>query len=403
MPQHDPYLAASQRLQSWLLVAYAALVLGASLYPFAFEFARLAEAAAAGFIDLRDWRVPTRRDLVVNLVAYLPLGLLAALALRARFPGAATRWLAATALGAALSLLVELLQHAIPVRVPSLADWVLNAASSAAGAALALMLGMVPSRPLAMRLRRLQLNPALALLVLLWLAAHTTPFLPRLRPGRIDSAIEASLALQPAIGAVAGYFAAWLILSAALRTLVRRDSFWSLFALVAVASLAARLLFVGQHLTPDECLGLLLALPVILRLRRRTHAASQTPLFGFVCVALLVLGLAPFSFQGVAGEFALQLVPSAGGGVADPYDFALLERLFLAIGAVWVAAGSAMGLGAGTLLLLLLTLATEAAQMWMPARTADASGVVLLLGGAVLVAVLRGLERQRTVMIPGRY
>jgi VanZ family protein len=402
MPQHDPYLAASLRLQSWLLVAYAALVLGASLYPFAFDFTRLAAAATTGFADLRDWRVPTRRDLVVNLVAYVPLGLLAAFALRARFSAAAARWLASIALGAALSLLVELLQHAIAVRVPSFADWVLNTASSAAGATLALMLGMVPSRPLAMRLRRLQLNPALALLVLLWLAAHATPFLPRLRPGRIDRAIEASLALQPAIGAVAGYLAAWLILSAALRTLVRRESFWSLFALVAVASLAARLLFVGQHLSPDECLGLLLALPVILRLRRRTHAASQTPLFGFVCIALLVLGLAPFSFSGVAGDFALQLAPPPGGG-ADPYDFALLERLFLAIGAVWVAAGSAMGLGAGTLLLLMLTLATEAAQMWMPARTADASGVVLLLGGAALVALLRGLERQRTVMIPGRY
>jgi VanZ family protein len=402
MPQHDPYLAASQRLQSWLLVAYAALVLGASLYPFAFDFTRLAEAAAAGFADLRAWRVPTRRDLIVNLVAYLPLGLLAALAMRARY-SAAVRWLVATAIGAALSLLVELLQHAIPVRVPSLADWVLNVASSAAGATLALALGVIPQRPLAMRLRRLQLNPALALLVLLWLAAHTTPFLPRLRPGRIGSAIDASLALQPTVGAVAGYFAAWLILSAALRTLVRRESFWSLFALVAATSLAARLLFVGQRLSPDECLGLLLALPVILRLRRRTHAASQTPLFGFVCVALLVLGLAPFAFAGVAGGFTLQPFASSGSAMLDPYDFALLERLFLAIGAAWVAAGSAMGLGAGTLLLLLLTLASEAAQMWMPARTADTTGVVLVLGGAALVAVLRGLERRRTAMIPGRY
>jgi VanZ family protein len=403
MPQLDPYLVASQRLQSWLLLAWAALVLGASLYPFDFDFARFSGAAAAGFAALRHWHAPTRRDLIVNLLAYVPLGLLAALALRARVTGAAQRWLVATAAGALLSLCIELLQHAIAVRVPSFADWVLNIASTAAGATLAFAFAAIPTRPLAMRLRRLQLNPALALLVVLWLAAHCVPFLPRLRPGRIDSAIDASLALQPAAGAVAGYFAAWLILSAALRTLVRRESFWSLFALVTGISLAARLLFVGQRLTPDECLGLLLALPVILRLRRRTHATSQAPLFGFICIALLVLGLAPFTFAGAWGGFSPWPFPTLAGAAGDPFDLALLERLFLAFGAVWVAAGSAMGLGAGALLLLLIALAGEAAQVWMPGRSADTTEIVMLLAGALLVAALRALERRRPVLILERY
>ena len=89
---------------------------------------------------------------------------------------------------------------------------------------------MLPTRPLATRLRRLNVNPALALLLALWVAAHAAPFLPRLRPGRIRAAIDASLSLTPSIGGVASYLAAWLILSAVMRTLFRRETFWPLFA-----------------------------------------------------------------------------------------------------------------------------------------------------------------------------
>ena len=44
--------------------------------------------------------------------------------------------------------------------------------------------------------------------------------------------------------------------------------------------IGSRLLFVGHTLSPDELIAILLALPVIARLRRRSHSSSRTPLLG---------------------------------------------------------------------------------------------------------------------------
>ena len=380
------YAAASRRIQAWMLGGWVLLVLSASLYPFDFDPARLAAGAAAGFPGLREWLSPSRRDLVVNLLVYVPVGLLLTLVLGPR-RSAAQRWLLAVAGGALLSLGVEVLQHAIRARVPSLADWVLNVASTAAGATLALAAALLPMRPLATRLRRLNVSPALGLLLALWVAAHAAPFLPRLRPGRLRGAIEASLSLSPTVGGVAAWFAAYLVLSAVMRTLFRRETFWPLFLAMVLASLGSRLLFVGQTLSPDELIAVALALPVIGRLRVHTHAVSRTPLLGLICVALLVAGLAPFEFATRAQPVAWMPFADLADGRLDDRYLGTLDRLFVAIGAVWIAAGSALGLGFGTLALLGVTLVTEFAQRWLPARVPDTTDLVVIVLTAILVRV----------------
>ena len=69
--------------------------------------------------------------------------------------------------------------------------------------------------------------------------------------------------------------------------------------------------------------------------------------------------------------------------------------LFLGIGAVWVAAGSAVGLLPGLVLLLALAGACEFAQSWIPARRPEASDLLALLVGAILVQLAWWLERPR--------
>jgi len=391
MGDSHSYAAASRRIQAWMLGAWVVLVLSASLYPFDFDPARFLAAAADGFQGLRTWRPTSQRDSIVNLVVYVPIGLLIPLVLGPR-RRAATRWLVALSCGALLSLLVEVLQHAIRARVPSLADWVLNVTSTAIGATLALVFAVLPTRPLATRLRRLNVNPALALLLALWMAAHAAPFLPRLRPGRIGAAIEASLSLAPSIGGVASYLAAWLILSAVMRTLFRRDTFWPLFAGLVAVSLGSRLLFVGQVLSPDELIAVAIALPVIGRLRSRTHSTSRTPLLGIIALALLVAGLAPFAFSDSPQPIAWMPFAELADGRVDDLYLGSLERLFVGIGAVWVAAGSALGLGLGTLALLVITAACEFAQRWIPARVPDTTDLVVMVLAAILVRVAQESE-----------
>jgi len=125
-------------LASLLVLAYGLLAIYASLYP----FSGWRWPPGAGLLEVL--RLPWPRywpvfDVASNLLAYLPLGgLLFAALVRSGFGLrlALTVGLLAPSL---LSFLIEILQHFLPSRVPSLADWVLNTAGAALGALLGLL------------------------------------------------------------------------------------------------------------------------------------------------------------------------------------------------------------------------------------------------------------------------
>ena len=129
-----------------LTVAYAALVVYASLYPFSGWYHPLGvlSPAALNLPWVRGWGA---FDVLSNLLGYLPLGFLTfAAVLRS---GYRTRYAAAAAvlLPSLLSLLLELLQNYLPERVPSLLDWALNSCGATLGAVLAALahgLGATP-------------------------------------------------------------------------------------------------------------------------------------------------------------------------------------------------------------------------------------------------------------------
>ncbi|MFG6448040.1 VanZ family protein [Roseateles sp. BYS180W] len=117
---------------TWLAAAYAALVVYASLYPFV-PWNWPPGLGWPNLIYLPWPRYWGRFDVWANAVGYFPLGLLLAVAL-AR--SAVRHWAAyvLAALGLCLlSLSMEVLQHALPRRVPSSADWVLNCTGAALG------------------------------------------------------------------------------------------------------------------------------------------------------------------------------------------------------------------------------------------------------------------------------
>ena len=172
--QSAPY-ARSSKLVRYVTVAYLLLVVYASLYPFS------------------DWRIPNDDvraflaapwppflswpDVALNVLGYLPLGFLLALTLLSSMRrGAAAA--AASALGAALSLLFELIQVYLPARISSNVDLLCNAAGATAGAAFAAWGGprWILSGDLhRLRLRWFERDPAVDLcflLLLAWLATQ---------------------------------------------------------------------------------------------------------------------------------------------------------------------------------------------------------------------------------------
>lgn len=119
-----------------LLWAWIALVVYASLYPFAGWRVPVS-------VPLVDWAVLawprrwTAFDAVSNLLGYLPLGALAHIVARQHGRPTSHAWAIAVLGGGLLSLAMEELQNFLPLRVPSRMDWTLNTLGSALGALVA--------------------------------------------------------------------------------------------------------------------------------------------------------------------------------------------------------------------------------------------------------------------------
>nr|WP_316641306.1 VanZ family protein [uncultured Roseateles sp.] len=197
-------------LATLLVFAYGLLAVYASLYP----FSGWRWPPGAGLVEVL--RLPWPHywlafDVASNLLAYLPLGgLLFAALVRSGF---GLRLALATSLVAPslLSFLIETLQHFLPTRVPSLADWVLNTAGAALGVMLGLMVHALGGLERWQTLRDRWFVPssagALALL-LLWPVGLLFPapvplglgqVLPRLREAAIRALDDTPWALGDAV------------------------------------------------------------------------------------------------------------------------------------------------------------------------------------------------------------
>nr|WP_315484308.1 VanZ family protein [uncultured Undibacterium sp.] len=113
------------------LVAYAVLIVYASLYPFSdWHFENLAAFTA----QLSQWpRYWSKFDAIVNVIGYIPFGVLLVFSL---YPLLRSRWsfLLASLSVCGMSLLMESIQFFLPNRVTSLLDLITNAAGGILGA-----------------------------------------------------------------------------------------------------------------------------------------------------------------------------------------------------------------------------------------------------------------------------
>lgn len=123
---------------AWPFAAvFAALIVYASLYPFA---GWRSQGISPWVFLTAPWpRYWTAFDVVANLLGYIPLGFLLALATARTGRGRGVWWVGAM-VPALLSLGLEMTQSYLPQRVPSNVDWLLNALGGCLGSALALLL-----------------------------------------------------------------------------------------------------------------------------------------------------------------------------------------------------------------------------------------------------------------------
>jgi VanZ family protein len=293
-------------LARYLLLAYALLIVYGSLYPF--YGWRDQGAGAFAYVTARLPRYITAFDLTTNLLAYLPLGFFALLALYPLLRGARAFMVAGVA-GSALSLALEALQTFLPNRIPSNLDLATNALGAFVGAGLALAFGVDRlGRGTMHALRHRWFFPGhqydLGLvLVGLWLFTQLNPQTLLFGNGDLRGLLEAPPAvLHPVavfIQGEASVAACNLVAVGLFLSCLTRDGKalrGLLPALLAVA-LALKTVAVGellkaQHvfawLTPGALLGIaggVVALPAVMALPR----AARLALAGLLLMAATVL------------------------------------------------------------------------------------------------------------------
>ncbi len=233
------------RLRTWLVLGYVLFIAYASLSPFS-------GWKEQGLDFLAVMQQPllltyTTFDAALNLLSYLPLGLLLGLTMRARLPGLTTLILT-TLLGLAMSVSMEFLQMYLPSRASSNMDILTNVSGTLLGAFLALgmtrwtrLYDRISATRDVMFLHGKRMDFGLALLVL-WMFGQINPSLPML-----GNVFISEIAHQPFVTITDAPFDVWessavalnlLMLGTLLLTLLRNRATVINVLLMVLASVA---------------------------------------------------------------------------------------------------------------------------------------------------------------------
>lgn len=298
-----------------------------------------------------DWLRFTRTgagDMIANVAAYIPIGLLLRLCLREGLKGFGITVLS----GLALSVLVEVLQNTTRHRDPSYIDVEMNTAGTLVGALIATWF----RKPL-LKAKFLPRMPwAVSILLVLWLGIHAAPLVPALEMSTVRNNLAGLTPFRFTFEGLTRWAACYMIFAELMRTLASPKRF-GLWLVSGIAfTYACRLLILGQTLGWDEILGTAVAAPLVLIAPR-----TGKPAWMVLLVLIAGSGLAPFRFDAIERQ-PFHWVQF------DTYTD-LLSKAFLAIGASWAGYRAGLGRVASVVSAAAVLGAIEFAQAYMSTAT----------------------------------
>ena len=305
-----PIIETRARLRIWLTIGYALLIVYASLSPFTGW--REQGLAFSDVLDMPLRLTYTAFDATVNLLSYLPFGLLVMLVLRARF-GMLSSMVSGLCLGVLLSASMEYLQMYLPMRTSSNMDLLSNGTGTLIGVLLA---AKMTSRTWFIAKLTYWRNGlfhqaretdfGLALLAL-WMFGQSNPTLPML-----GNVFISEVAHQPFVKLPPAPFNWWesgavtlnlLMLGALMLTLLRtqRNAATALLAILSVVAVAkffaaalllkswALLLWINSEAMLGILLGMLLLLTILWLPRSAVISFGATIALIYIAIVNLVL------------------------------------------------------------------------------------------------------------------
>jgi VanZ family protein len=372
-----------------LLIVIALIVYG-SLYPW--EFHSTVLAGSPLWVLLHSWQTHIDRSFIrnvaVNLLLYLPVGVFGFLALRQNFRTAFA--VSVTVLiGLILSSSVEMTQLFDDGRECDAIDVVCNVSGTVFGVALGyLYQNWLKSFVVrADRAKLLHLSGAM-LLFYTWVAYQTFPLFPVLSLTRLAEKfgeLFADVSLSPL--ATFTYFVEWLVVAQLLESVLGIRRTWRLFPLLLLV-LPAKLMVAGRTVTWSELAGAVLALICSYFLSGYQRRAA---VLGILTVLMLILGgLAPYHWSSIANPFSW--IPFSGFLETDQ-EFGLLSFLrkcFWYGSAIWILRAAGWRLAWAAVAVALLLGAIEVVQIYLPGRVAEITDPLL----ALILALILGLSER---------
>jgi VanZ family protein len=365
----------------FLLLSLAFVVYG-SLYPFHFE--STARGANPLLTVLHGWPPEFNRyilrDVVLNVILYVPVGLAATLVLLRRHSRVLSAG-AAVLLAVGVSLSMEILQVYEPRRDPSSLDVLTNGIGGAMGVLMALSAGGIIRdlvKPPARGLRA-----AAAILLVAWGIQEFYPFFPWIGRTHLAESLNRLWhtghvpVVETWLG-VAEWFAASLALEAMF---ARMRTAWlaalMVFALTAQLLIADRALSVGEVVASGIALALWRISPAVARARWCAWLLGS---------AILLRQLQPFYFLSAPQSFSW--VPFAA--TLETYrevSVVIVGRKAFDYGAmVFALRGTGWPYLRGGLAVAAALALTEAIQTYLPGRTPEITDALLAL---LMMAMLR--------------
>ena len=385
--------ARDGRLWALAALAYAALIVYGSLYPFSGWTTR--DVKLFAFL-LPEWAGHlSRADLVTNVLAYMPLGLMLARWWRKR-GGLLGAIAIPTLIGASLSFAMEFSQQYVPSRVASLSDLLANTLGTVVGALMAgVMHGESLPWTIVMRRRNQWFRGGrlvdLGLIAIgLWALSQLTPLVPSLDLGNLRHGVSPiwQTLQHPdrfsfAQWATYELYIAGLALLATTLAAPGERVFIRFFAFVACV-LLSKIVIVMRQLSLEAATGALAAVVLCLP---------------FLVLRTKVVAMIGASF--IVGGFAIAERVSDPAGVTRAFNWIPLvgqmENPLIGIASiledVWPATALAYlarfaspprrhGLVAvgGAVAVALLAFGLEWSQQYLPGRYGDVTVVLLMTG-----------------------
>lgn len=385
---------------SALIFGYALLIAYGSLYPF--------HNWRTPVVGLWDFLFVTLKgqlsisDIDLNILAYMPLGLLLVLRIR-RNSGLLFTLVSATLLGAGLSLGMELLQNYLPERVPSRIDLATNTFGTCLGALGALLLGSnMPLGRVLKRQREALLLPGTLAdigLIVLAVGAFTllAPLAPALEPALRSGSIVPLWQIpfgnfQAAPLAVAEYAAKVVALGLLLAAMsldgrIRLRPYLLLLVLVMAAKFISTVLLfrvppLQWLLSFKAILGLGIGLALLPWLQRLPRSAKAWASAGII-LGLTIFDALQADPNGAPTRGNFSWIPFAAQmhGLQGLLDVLATAMPFLvagcAINLVTPYMRRSLMLLAGLVVVLVAASGVEWLQRDLPGRTADITDVLL--------------------------